>query len=61
MKNKKIKFVICDSTDNSFKPYISEDLSNTGDSSSAWKFDTIAEAQKTIDNAGWDWAYVQDI
>ena len=53
-----IKYVICDNTDNSAKPYIAEDLKNTGDPSSAWIFDTKEEAQAVIDNSGWTWAFV---
>jgi len=30
------KWVICDTTENYGKPYVAEDLSNTGDSDSAW-------------------------
>ena len=59
MKNS-VKFVICDKTENSDKPYIAEDLSNTGDINSAWQFDSIEAAEKVISDSGWDWAYVSE-
>ena len=55
------RYVICDSTENSGKPYIAEDSSNTGDLSSAWIFKTEEDAQKVIDNANWDWAYIMEV
>jgi hypothetical protein len=55
-----VKFVICDKTENSGKPYIAEDLSNTGDINSAWQFDTKEHAEKVISDSGWDWAYVEE-
>jgi hypothetical protein len=55
-----VKFVICDKTENSGKPYIAEDLSNTGDINSAWQFDTEKDAQKVIDISRWDWAYIDE-
>ena len=55
------KYVICDKTENIGKPYIAEDLSNTGDSESAWIFNTKEEAQEVINNAQWDWAYVEEL
>lgn len=55
------KYVICDKSENSDKPYIAEDLSNTGDSESAWQFDSEGEAQEVIDNAQWDWAYIEEV
>ena len=60
MKNS-TKFVICDKTENSGKPYIAEDLSNTGDYTSAWQFDTMEAAKKVIKDSDWDWAYVEEI
>jgi hypothetical protein len=61
MKNS-TKFVICDKTENSGKPYISDDLSNTGDYNSAWQFDTKEAAEKVIFNSDWtEWAYVEEI
>lgn len=56
-----VKYVICDKTQNTSKPYIAEDLSNTGDCNSAWIFKTKEEAQKVIDNSNWDWAYIKEI
>jgi len=56
-----VRFVICDNTQNSGKPYISDDLSNTGDCESAWIFKTQEDAQKVIDSSNWDWAYIQGI
>lgn len=56
-----MKFVICDKTQNSGKPYIAEDLSNTGDINSAWQFDTKEAAKKVIADSNWDWAYVESI
>jgi len=53
-----IFFVIADKTENSGKPYIAEDLSNTGDMDSAWQFATEAEAQAVIDASNWEWAYI---
>lgn len=53
------KFIICDNTQNTGKPYIAEDLSNTGDYNSAWIFNTEEEAQEVISNSNWDWAYVE--
>jgi hypothetical protein len=41
-----VRYVICDKTENTDKPYISEDLSNTGDYDSAWIFLTEKESQK---------------
>lgn len=55
------KYVICDKTDNNGTPYIAEDLSNTGDVESAWIFDTEEQAQEVIDNANWDWAFVEEV
>ena len=55
-----VKFVICNKTENSGKPYISEYLSNTEDINSAWQFDTKEDAQKVIDIADWDWAYIEE-
>lgn len=55
-----VKFVICDKTENSGKPYISEDLSNTGDINSAWQFETKEAAEKVISDSGLDWAYVEE-
>lgn len=55
------KYVICDKSENGGKPYIAVDLSNTGDSESAWQFDSEEEAQEVIDNAQWDWAYVEEL
>ena len=55
-----VKFVICDKTENSGKPYIAQDLSNTGDINSAWQFDTKEDAQKVIDSSNWDWAYIEE-
>ena len=55
-----VKFVICDKTENSGKPYISEDLSNTGDINSAWQFETKEAAEKVISDGGLDWAYVEE-
>ena len=55
-----VKFVICDKRENSGKPYIAEDLSNTGDINSAWQFDTKEHAEKVISDSGWDWAYVEE-
>lgn len=57
----KTKYIICDKTANTGKIYLSEDLSNTGDSDSAWQFNTKEEAQTVIDNSNWDWAYVEEI
>jgi hypothetical protein len=54
-----VKFVICDKTENSGKPYIAEDLSNTGDINSAWQFETKEAAEKVISDIGLDWAYVE--
>lgn len=59
MKNS-VKFVICDKTENSGKPYIAEDLSNTGDIDTAWQFETKEDAENVINNSGWDWAYVDE-
>jgi len=56
-----IKYVICDKTANTGKPYISEDLSNTGDYDSAWQFETKEAAEKVIQDSKWDWAYVEEI
>jgi hypothetical protein len=56
-----VRFVICDKTENTNNPYIAEDLSNTGNYDSAWIFKTKEDAQKQIDNACWDWAYVEEI
>ena len=55
-----VKFVICDKTENSGKPYITEDLSNTGDINSAWQFETKEAAEKVISDGGLDWAYVEE-
>lgn len=54
-------FIICDRTANNGKPYIAEDLSNTGNPQYAWKFDTEEEAQAVIDYGQWDWAYVDEM
>lgn len=54
-------FIICDKTANNGKPYIAEDLSNTGNIETAWKFHTKESAQQVIDHAGWDWAYVDEM
>ena len=56
-----VQYVICDNTENTGKPYIAEDLSNTGTSEGAWIFNTEKEAQNQINNAGWEWAYVEEI
>ena len=56
-----VKYVICDKTANTGKPYIAEDLSNTGDYDSAWQFDKKEDAQSIIDSNAWDWAYVDEI
>ena len=55
-----VKYVICDKTENSGKPYIAEDLSNTGDINSAWQFESKEAAEKVISDSGWDWAYVEE-
>ncbi len=55
------RYVICDETANTGKPYISEDLSNTGDYDSAWQFDNKKDAQKVIDDNNWEWAYIEEI
>ena len=47
-------FVICDKTDNSGKPYISDDGSNTGDICSARKYDTEIKALKVVKNNKWN-------
>lgn len=54
-------YVICDSTENTGKPYIAEDLSNTGTIEGAWQFETEKAAQDVIDASGWDWAYIEEI
>jgi len=55
-----LKFVICDKTENSGRPYISEDLSNTGDINSAWQFETKEAAEKVITDSNWEWAFVEE-
>jgi len=55
------RFVIYDNTDNSNKPYLAEDLHNTGDPECAWIFKTEEEAEEVIKNSGFqDWASVTD-
>lgn len=56
-----VKYVIYDSSENTGKPYIAEDLTNTDDCNSAWIFNTQEEAQKVIEKANWDWAYIKEI
>lgn len=56
-----VRYVICDKTENTGKPYIAEDLSNTGDIHSAWQFDTKEAADKVIADSNWDWAYTEEI
>ena len=56
-----VKFVICDFTENSGKPYIAENLSNTGDCNSAWIFDSEENAQNVILANNWNWATVEMI
>lgn len=56
-----VRYVICDETENIGKPYIAEDLSNTGDYESAWIFNTHEDAQKVINDSNWWWAYVDEI
>lgn len=56
-----VRYVICDKTENTGKPYIAEDLSNTGDYDSAWIFKTQEAAQKVIESSNWDWAYIEEI
>lgn len=56
----KTQFLICDKTQNSFKPYISECGSNTGDPETAMKFKTKKQAEKYIKENNWtEWAYVE--
>ena len=56
-----VKWVICDKTDNSNKPYISEDYSNTGDIDSAKEYDSQELAEQAIINNEWsEWAYVME-
>ncbi len=64
MKKDKVtpRFVIVDNSDNSFKPYLTEDLHNTGDPECAWIFESEAEAEEMIKNSGLqDWASVMEL
>lgn len=54
-------FVIIDTTENTGKPYISEDLSNTGTIEGAWQFDSEKSAQEVIDASNWKWASIEQI
>jgi hypothetical protein len=56
-----VRYVICDKTENTARPYIAEDLSNTGDYDSAWIFNTKEDAQNVIDAYNWDWAFAEEI
>ncbi len=57
----KTKFIICDNTENTGKPYITENFKNTGCLENAWAFSTEEEAISVIKNCSWeDWAYVQE-
>jgi hypothetical protein len=56
-----VRYVICDKTANTGKPYIAEDLTNTGDYDSAWIFNSKEEADKVIEASNWDWAYTEEI
>jgi hypothetical protein len=55
-----LQYVICDKTENTGKPYISKDLSNTGEINSAWEFETKEAAEKVISDSNWEWAYVEE-
>jgi len=64
MKKEKVtpRFVIYDNTDNSFKPYLTEDFRHTGDPETAWSFETEAEAEEVIkNNDAQDWASVMEL
>lgn len=56
-----VRYVICDKTETTGKPYIAEDLTNTGDYDSAWIFNTKEDAEKVIKTSNWEWAYSEEI
>jgi len=60
-ETQKSQFVIYDNSANS-KPYIAESYENTGDPNSAMIFDNFEDAQKLINEMGWNnWAFAMEL
>ena len=58
---KTTKFYICDSSQNSGKPYLcANTYENSGVKDGSLCFETKKEAEKFISQNGWDWAFIEE-